>query len=122
VRNKKKLTETLIAQLDPELGIKFEDAYNTWWHNLRAGGGMRLTENGYRVFVQLLNLEHYDYNIEPLDLDSRLVIDMDRRLQNPYYIATKKKIPVKIIFFGNKEAVLANLYGSIKKFIDNYQA
>jgi hypothetical protein len=45
---------------------------------------------------------------------------MDRRLQQPYYIVTKKMIPVKIIFFGSKEAMIANLYGDIKKFIDNY--
>ena len=109
VRDKRKLTETLVQQLDPDLGITVEEAINLWWYNLRAGGGLRLTDIGYKAFTQLLNLEHYNYNLEPFDLDSRIVIAMDRRLQKPYYIVTKKKIPVKIVFFGSKEAMMANL-------------
>jgi hypothetical protein len=57
VRDKKKLTETLIKQLDPELGITVDHAYNTWWHNLRNSGGMRLTTSGYHAFLNLLKLE-----------------------------------------------------------------
>lgn len=121
VRDKKKLTETLVAQLDPELGITVDDATQHWWYNLRAGGGLRLTDIGFQTFTQLLKLEHYDYNLDPFDLDSKMIIAMDRRLQQPYYIVTKKKMPVKIVFFGSKEAMMANLYGDIKKFIDNYQ-
>jgi len=120
VRDKKKLTETLVAQLDPKLGITVEHAFNTWWHNLRNTGGMRLTTKGLDTFCNSLKLEHYDYCIDPFDLNSKIIIAMDRRLQQPYYIVTKKMIPVKIIFFGSKEAMTANLYGNIKKFIDNY--
>ena len=120
VRNKKKLTEKLIQQLDPELGITVDHAYNTWWHNLRNSGGMRLTRAGYETFTQLLQLEPYDYSVQPYDLNSKLIILMDRRLQHPYYIVTKKMMPVQIVFFGSKEAMTANLYGNIKKFIDNY--
>ena len=29
-------------------------------------------------------------------------------------------MPVKLVFFGSKEAMLANLYGDIDKFLDNY--
>ena len=121
VRDKKKLTETLVQQLDPELGITVDTALNLWWYNLRAGGGMRLTQAGYETFTRLLNLEHYDYNLDPFDIDSRLIVAMDRRLQQPYYIVSKKKMPVQIVFFGSKEAMMANLYGNIKKFIDNYR-
>jgi hypothetical protein len=120
VRNKKKLTETLVDLIDPELGITVEHAYKTWWHNLRNKGGMRLTTNGLDAFTNLLKLEHYEYRIDPFDLNSKIIIAMDRRLQQPYYIVTKKKIPVQIIFFGSKEAIMANLYGDIRKFIDNY--
>lgn len=122
MRDKKKLTEALLAQLDPELGITFDDAYTAWWHNLRAGGGLRLTETGYLSFSKLLKLESYDFNLEPFDLNSKLIIAMDRKLQQPYYIVTKKMMPIKIVFFGSREAMIANLYGDIKKFIDNYRA
>jgi hypothetical protein len=120
VRDKQKLTERLVKQLDPESGITVKQAMNTWWFNIRKNGGMRLTTNGLDAFTNLLKLEHYDYRIDPFDLNSKIIIAMDRRLQQPYYIATKKKIPVQIIFFGSKEAIMANLYGDIRKFIDNY--
>ena len=122
MRNKRKLTETLVAQVDPELGITVEDAFNTWWHNLRNTGGMRLTAKGLDAFCNLLKLEHYDYRIDPFDLNSKIIIAMDRRLQLPYYIVTKKMIPVEIIFFGSKEAVMVNLYGNLQKFLDNYES
>ena len=121
VRDKRKLTETLVKQLDPELGITVETALSLWWYNLRAGGGMRLTQAGYETFTRLLKLEHYDYNLKPFDLNSKIIIAMDRRLQQPYYIVTKKMMPMQIVFFGSKEAMMANLYGDIKKFIDNYK-
>lgn len=120
MRDKKKLTEALVQQLDSELGITNDDAYNTWWHNLRAGGGLRLTKMGYATFTKLLKIEHYNYNLKPFELDSKLIIAMDRRLQHPYYIVTNKMMPVQLVFFGSKEAMMANLYGDIKKFINNY--
>lgn len=121
MRDKKKLTATLVTQLDPESGITAERAYGLWWHNLRNQGGMRLTKAGYLTFLNLLKLEHYNFNLEPFDLNSKLIIAMDRRLQQPYYIVTKKMMPIQIVFFGSKEAMMANLYGDIRKFIDNYQ-
>ena len=121
MRNKKKLTETLVAQLDPGLGLTYDFAIGTWWFNRCASGGMRLSEYGYRTFTEWLEIEHYDYDLKPFDLDSRLIVLMGRRLQHPYYIVFKKQMPSKIIFFGSKEAMMANLYGDIRKFIDNYQ-
>ena len=121
VRDKLVLTTALVEQLDPELGITVDNALNHWWQNLRAGGGLRLTDVGYQAFTELLKLEHYDYKLDPFDLDSRLIIAMDRRLQHPYYITIKKKMPIQIVFFSNKEAMMANLYGNIRKFIDNYR-
>jgi len=120
MRNKRELTETLVAQLDPALGITVDTAYTTWWHNIRAGGGMRLTGAGAKVFLEYLKLEHYTFTVDPLAVTSRLIIDMDRRLQQPYYIRMVKHYPREVVFFGSKEAMMANLYGDLKKFIDNY--
>ena len=30
-------------------------------------------------------------------------------------------ISKKIVFFGSQEAVMVNLYGDLKKYLDNYQ-
>jgi hypothetical protein len=120
-RDKKALTQQLVEQLPKELNIVWDVIYPLWWHNLRNGGGMRLTRLGYETFINHLDLEHYNFPVEPFDINSRLIVAMDRKLQMPYYIETKKMMPIRIVFFGSKEAVMANLYGGIKKFIDNYQ-
>ena len=121
MRDKQALTKTLIDQLDPALGITADEASKSWLSNPRNQGGMRLTKEGYNAFIQLLQIDHYDYDVDPHDLNSKMLVDMDRRLQQPYFIVAKKRVPVRIVFFGSREAMMANLYGNIKKFIDNYR-
>jgi len=121
VRDKKKLTETLVAQLDPDWGITVKKAMHTWWFNLRSTGGMRLTAAGYHAFCKELDLEHYSFNVDdPTDFTQQMILDMDRKLQMPYYIHAVKGIPKRVIFFGSREAMVTNLYGNLKKFLDNY--
>ena len=94
---------------------------HTWWFNLRSSGGMRLTSAGYRAFTEELDFEHYTYNVnDPTDINQQMILDMDRKLQMPYYIHAVKGVPKKIIFFGGKEAMVTNLYGDLKNFLDNY--
>ena len=122
VRNKKKLTEELVNQLDPELGYTVKRSIHTWWFNIRNNGGMRLTTAGYRAFCDELDLTHYEFPInDPHAFNQQLLLEMDSKLQMPYYISATKGIPKKIIFFGSKEAVMINLYGDLKKYLDNYQ-
>jgi hypothetical protein len=121
VRNKKKLTETLVNHLDPDEGITVKKAMHTWWFNLRNAGGMRLTSTGYHVFCKELDLEHYSFTIDnPTDINQHMILDMDRKLQMPYYIHAVKGVPKKIVFFGSKEAMITNLYGNLQQFLDNY--
>ena len=122
VRNKKKLTEELVNQLDPELGYTFKRSIHTWWFNIRNNGGMRLTTAGYRAFCDELDLTHYEFPInDPHAFNQQLILEMDSKLQMPYYISATKGIPKKIAFFGSKEAIMINLYGDLKKYLDNYQ-
>ena len=122
VRNKKKLTEELVNQLDPELGYTVKRSIHTWWFNIRNNGGMRLTTAGYRAFCDELDLTHYEFPInDPHAFNQQLILEMDSKLQMPYYISATKGIPKKIAFFGSKEAIMINLYGDLKKYLDNYQ-
>lgn len=121
MRDKRKLTEELVKDLPAELKITVDDVYPIWWYNLRGQGGMRLTKAGFDFFIRHLKLESYNFKLKPFDINSRTIVAMDRKLQMPYFIETKKMMPVQIVFFGSKEAVMANLYGDIKKFIDNYK-
>ena len=121
MRDKRKLTEELILQLDTDLGITVKQAMRTWWFNIRKNGGMRLTGPGYQIFKEQLDLAHYEFAInDPTEFTQELILDLDRKIQMPYYISATKGIPKKIVFFGSMEAVMVNLYGDLKKFLDNY--
>jgi hypothetical protein len=122
MRDKLKLTAELLQQLPGDQSITLELAGATWWHNIRSTGGMRLTDAGFNALSKLLNIEFYIYQIpDNMTFTQQTVLDLDRKLQHPYYIVTKKNFPVDIIFFSSSEAVLVNLYGDLEKFLDNYK-
>ena len=122
MRDKKKLTQELISLLPDKQRIDINSAMSAWWLNLRKNGGMRLTGLGYHAFVEDLELEHYEYTInDPMMFNQHTILDLDRKMQMPYYIHAVKGIPKKIIFFSSQEAVLVNLYGDLKKFLENYK-
>jgi hypothetical protein len=121
VRDKRRLTQELINLLPGDQRPTAESILPIWWYNLRKNGGMRLTASGYAIFVQVLELEHYEYAInDPVAFTQHTILDLDRKLQLPYYIHVIKGVPKKIIFFGSQEAMLANLYGALDKFLSNY--
>ena len=120
MRDKLKLTAALVAQLPEEFSESVESASRTWWSNIRKTGGMRLSEHGYYVFSRVLNLAHYGIDIKPTPGNRRIVLTLDRKLQAPYYIEIVKRIPVKVYMFGSREAVAAQLYGDLEKFLNNY--
>ena len=122
MRDKRKLTEELIALLGEGNRVDLKSAMTTWWFNIRRNGGMRLTSSGYSTLIEDLDLEHYSYNIDdPQMFNKQLMLTLDRKMQMPYYIQAVKGIPKQIIFFGSKEAVMVNLYGNLSKFLDNYR-
>ena len=83
---------------------------------------MRLTGPGFLAFVKDFNLEHYEYSIDdPMIFNQHMILDLDRKMQMPYYISAIKGIPKKIVFFGSREAVMVNLYGNLQQFLDNYR-
>ena len=120
VRDKLKLTQALVANLPAEFAEPVEVAVKTWWSNIRKTGGMRLTEHGFYVFSRVLDLAHYELEINPTPGNRRIVLTLDRKLQSPYYIRIDKRIPTSVYMFGSREAVMAQLYGDLEKFLKNY--
>ena len=119
---KKQLTHDLVRQLDPDLGITEKVAMHTWWHNTRPKGGMRLTSTGYAVFSKDLDLAQYSFDLDsPYVLNGAMILEMDQKLQMPYYIWARQGVPRKVILFGSSEALVATLYGDFKRWLDNYQ-
>lgn len=122
MRDKLRLTQELVAQLPPDREITVDQAMRTWWFNLRKNGGMRLTAAGFVALDKDLDLEHYEYPVaDPMSFNQHTILDLDRKMQTPYYIHAVKGIPKLIVFFGSREAVMVNLYGNLKKFLDNYK-
>jgi hypothetical protein len=122
VRDKKKLTQDLVLLLPEQQRISAESAHTAWWYNLRSNGGLRLTALGYLTFIDNLDLTPYEFKItDPHEFNLKTIIALDRQLELPYYIMTKKGVPQSVIFFGSKEAMLVNLYGNLTKFLDNYR-
>ena len=122
MRDKLQLTETLVNLLPDNGRISVESAVPVWWYNLRKTGGLRLTVTGYRAFVEELELENYEYSIDnPQLFNQQTILDLDRKMQMPYYIHVVKGVPKKIVFFGGREAVVINLYANLQQFLDNYR-
>jgi hypothetical protein len=122
VRDKLQLTRALVNLLPENGRISLESAVPIWWYNLRKTGGLRLTANGYRTFVEELELENYEYPIDnPKLFNQQTILDLDRKMQMPYYIHVVKGVPKKIVFFGSREAVVINLYSNLQQFLDNYR-
>lgn len=120
MRDKIELTRQLVAKL-PENSWTVDQARITWWYNFRDSGGMRLTKQGYDAFVDELDIEYYEFAIPPNSkFNQRTILELDRRLQMPYYIRVEKHRVAKLIFFSSREAVLVNLYGDLEKFLNNY--
>jgi len=47
------------------------------------------------------------------------LVMLDQRLQDPYFLQVDKREPC-VKFYGSKEAFMANLYGDLEKFLENY--
>lgn len=95
-----------------------DEAMLTWWHNLREHGGLRLTLRGYDAMGHQLKVESWP--IKPPDfksvLSKKMYLDLDRKLNWPYYIDRKEQ---ELRLFGSREAVMARLYGNIKTWLDS---
>ena len=120
MRDKLKLTQALVAELPEQFEESVESASRSWWANIRKTGGMRLSGHGYYIFSRVLDLAHYGIDIKPTPGNRRVILTLDRKLQSPYYIEIEKRIPVRVYMFGSREAVAAQLYGDLEKFLKNY--
>jgi hypothetical protein len=121
MRDKLRLTKKLVSELPEENRITVQQARVAWWHNFRSAGGMRLTGVGYRVFCEALDMVSYEYGInDPTEFTQQLILELDRKIQTPYYIHVVKGLPKKVLFFGSKEAVMIQLYGNLRQYLDNY--
>jgi hypothetical protein len=112
----KQILDTINSPPSEELALM------TWWSNIQDTGGMGLTNEGFRIFTEILDLEHYDWEFpDNKMLGNRIVLALDRKMEFPYYIKQPKgkRTSGKIFLFGERDAVLINLCGDLTKFVEN---
>lgn len=114
--NKLALTQELITHY-PDAPM-LSEAMSTWWQNIREDGGLRLTDVGYFVFENNLELDSYTFELPEKFLTPRNLLALDRRMTCPYYMVNNRKHN-KLIMFGSREAMMATLHGDIQRFIQS---
>jgi len=85
-----------------------------WWQNIRsADGGLRLTDDGYQMITEQLDLATYDVPFpKEFELTTQTVIFLDKFITCPYYL-TKRGI----IVTDEKKAMELHLFsGDVRKY------
>ena len=97
----------------------------TWWANIRPEGGLRLTKHGYEILHDILRYESWSLDLSNQTnsaINKRTVLDLDRKLEWPYYLDfNPRKKNRRIVFFGSREAMMATMYGDLKKWLQSTQ-
>jgi hypothetical protein len=118
---KLEIIQRLIPQVPMEYQQSTESAMKTWWANIRRDGGMRLTDLGYEIMHDVLKLESWELDLsdkERVIFTKRVILDLDRKLEWPYYIDVNvKRKRRRIVFFGSREAMMATMYGDLQKWL-----
>jgi hypothetical protein len=117
MKNRKLEIITKLIDLVPEARRETVDqAMVTWWANIRSTGGPRLTDHGYYMLHDLLEIESWSVAIEDprKPLNKKLILAMDQKLTWPYYISR-----THVVFFSSRDAVMASLYGDLGNYIKN---
>lgn len=115
----------IIQRLMPRVPLEYQQsvdhAMQTWWANIRKNGGMRLTDYGYEMMHDVLKLESWQLDFADRDrqiFTKRLILDLDRKLEWPYYIEVNmKRKRRRIVFFGSREAMMATMYGDLEQWL-----
>ena len=112
------LTQRLIQELD--LAFDPGTVLTEWWWDTRSGGGLRLTDAGFKTFVTVVDLKHYQFDIVDLALTPRNLLALDRFMTCPYYLKRQRR-RYSLILFGDRESIMASLYGDVERFIESLE-
>jgi len=120
------IVQRLLADIPEPQRESADQAMITWWANIRRDGGLRLTHHGYKIMHDVLKLESWSLDLADSDdsrsfrsrINKRTVLDLDRKLQWPYYLDfNARKKTRRIVFFGSREAMMATMYGDLERWL-----
>ena len=110
---RREVTETILGIMPVCDRITTDHALRTWYRNIRSTGGFRLTELGYQALIQA-GIQSWQTEINPKDLTRTGILALDRQMQWPYYIDTRRR---RMIMFGSSEAMMITLYGDVRRYL-----
>ncbi len=123
---KLEIVQRLLVDVPEPLKENIDQAMITWWANIRRDGGMRLTHHGYKIMHDILKLESWQLTLSDGDdarlfrssITKKIILDLDRKLEWPYYLDfNAKKKTRRIVFFGSREAMMATMYGNLEQWL-----
>jgi hypothetical protein len=114
VNRKAEITRRILALLDQQHCPDFDSAMQAWWRNIRAQGGLALTDQGLKVLRDHAQLECHEFAIpKNQPISQGMLLGLDRGQQWPYHIDRRRRIT----FFGSREAMMMALYGDFAKYV-----
>jgi len=123
MRTKQQYTDIFIKNLE-HVSIPSGSELVFFWQNVRANGGLRLTESGYDCLISDLNLTEYeiklwDDNDNIVQVNFKFLLDLDKHLECPYYVRLGRW--PKIILFDEKVYFWACMHSDFQRFLDGYK-
>lgn len=88
------------------------------WQNPLSKTSYRLTKEGYNFLSTIVQLKHYPLELKSnIMLTGRTLLALDKHLTTPFYLDGSKKI----IFFGEKDAIMVTLTGcNLMQYLENF--
>lgn len=97
------------SDLDPKETTK------RWFWDIRRSGGLRLTSGGLAAMREA-GIRSWAVPLDHRVITKRTILEMNRRIDWPYYISAR---PPELILFSDSDAVMANLYGDVAKWVNS---
>ena len=124
---KEQITELVFNEIPESFNtfseISIDQLLFRWWLTGRHSDNLRLTDEGHLAF-KLANLEYYDFyfNIRSFNNTRDLILQLSKKIQCPYYLGSNlanKPNQYFIRLFDSKIAMMLNLYGDLKEYLDS---
>ena len=93
-----------------------EPPQSIWYDMRQQAVGLRLTESGFAMLTQDLGLQYWCYIMDPKTLHAKNLLSLDRYLACPYYLRRQQR-QLQLVLLGDRESMMASLYGDVEKFI-----
>lgn len=113
------LTESWLAQINPELRPPLSQAMSTWWRNIRDTGGLGLSDTGYEWLTKELDMLEWRYHIphkNDTSMSLRRMLTLDRHCPCVYWFKLTSR-EFQLSFFDSREAMTYNLYGDLDRYL-----